>query len=120
MSDDLNTLERAVIMQICKGNNQECPSLEQHVALLQVKSRDNTGVGLYVNFEYILGGSKKVEFNLTDIALSVNKIVELDNLKNGLGFILDISNGRINYLEFFTYGNELWDGSYNTFFFTGI
>jgi hypothetical protein len=111
---DLNRLENEILIVIAR----EYPIIELHIPYLKVESREHTGVGMYVNFSYInLGkGVKPIEDGL----LSVNKIISLNSLVNGLGFTLDISNGLINFIEIFTYDDETWDGSFTMFEFTDI
>lgn len=87
--------------------------LEPHILALEVKNRTYTGVGIYVNFSYKYNID---EFSKSQDSLSANITVQFDNLKNPVIVELDISDGKINYLEFVTIG-ENWNGEYKTFYF---
>lgn len=108
---DLNKLEYSIIENFAK----EYPIIKDHVCLLKVESREDTGGGMYVNFAYKYLDDDLVK--LEDGTLSTNEIIVLDSLKNGLGFVLDISHGLINFIEMFTYGDDLWNGNFNEFRF---
>ena len=43
----------------------------------------------------------------------------MDGLKDGLNFEIDITDGRINFIEIVSNG-ESWDGSINNFIFIPI
>ena len=43
--------------------------------------------------------------------LMVNKMIDMDDPPSGLAFALDVSDGKINFLELVTYGDEEWDGT---------
>jgi hypothetical protein len=105
----LNNLEKSILTEIAKVY----PELTAHIPALKVKSREITGVGMYVNFEY--SGDPNFLPRINHGMLSVNKTVHLDNLKYGLGCVLDILNGKVNFIELFTY-DESWDGTYKTFY----
>lgn len=107
----LNKLEIAIIEDIAK----EYPSIKSHIPRLQVESRENTGVGMYVNLNY--NHLDESLIRLKDGTLSTNEIIVIDSLENGLGFVLDVSNGLINFIELFTYGDEFWDGEFSSFKF---
>jgi hypothetical protein len=109
---NLNNLELATLERVAIKN----PSLAQHIPYLKVKERKLTGVGMFVKFEY----SDKVgiinNIEPTNVSLGTRDPIKMTNLKYGLGFEVDISNGRVNYIEFVTYGEE-WDGSISEFHF---
>jgi len=112
---DLNRLEIEILHVIAR----DYPMVKSHIPYLQIKNREYTGVGMYANFSYQNFTDKEVP-PLEDGILSVNQIVTLDGLENGLGFTLDISKGLINFIELFTYDDETWDGSFDVFAFEDI
>lgn len=108
----LNPIEMAVLEQVAKKYS----SISSHIGFLQVSERKNTGVGMYVNFHY-QGNLKNIKLiDPPNASLSSNHTIEVNNLIYGLGFEVDIKNGKINFIEFITY-NELWDGSISEFHF---
>lgn len=66
---------------------------------------------MYVNF----GCSRSIEnLKITDTAISTNEKIEIEGLIYGLGYEVDISEGKIKFIEFITYG-ENWNGSIGNF-----
>ena len=114
MAKELNELELAIIKEISRFNMRNA-FLKEHLPYLKVKSREETGVGMYVNFEYISMDSSIVKSN-KDMVLSSNKMLEIDGLKYGLNYELNIIKGKIVFLELVTNG-ELWDGKFRHFKF---
>ena len=106
----LNTLELAILNRLA----DKYPSVKLHIPFLQVKTRENTGVGMYVNFSY--SGSpvdlKTIEPSMG--AISTNDNIEIKGLKFGLGYEVDITDSKINFIEIITYGEE-WDGDATDF-----
>ncbi|WP_395057911.1 hypothetical protein [Flavobacterium sp.] len=81
-----------------------------HIPIIKVLNRKITGVGMYVNFYYpdtLIIPSLEIE----EASISTNENIEVENLEYGLGYELDISNGKIKFIEFVTYGEE-WDGNF--------
>ncbi len=117
MSKDLNKLERAIINEIIEFNKQNYPFISKHIPYLSVKFRKTTGVGMYVYFEYSKKGINFEINNFENICLSSDKSLKLDNLKYDINYEINISKGKLDFLELVTNG-ESWDGSYKTFNFT--
>jgi hypothetical protein len=80
-------------------------------------NRENTGVGMYVNFCY--SDAKIKPLNLPDTSISTNENIAIKGLRYGLGYEVDISKGRINFIEFITYG-EQWNGIVSDFTFSNL
>lgn len=116
MKEDLNKLEKAIINEIVEFNKKKYSTIRTHVPYLNVKSRENTGVGIFVYFGYSEEGSNLKMDNSEDIYLSSDKSLELDVLKYGLNYELNITNGKIDFLELVTNGED-WDGGYGDFKF---
>ena len=49
MDEKLNTLEEAIINEVAKFNEIEYSFIKDHLPYLVVKSRENTGIGMYIN-----------------------------------------------------------------------
>lgn len=72
---------------------------------LRVKRRENTGVGRYTSLE------DEHHQQLRDGDYGAQGwLLEMDGIKHGLGFVVNVSAGIINYLEIAVYGDEHWDG----------
>jgi hypothetical protein len=108
--DNLNRLEISILERL----SDKYPEIKHHIPYLRVLHRENTGIGMYVNFCY--SGVIK-PLNLPDIAISTNENIEIKGLKYGLGYEIDVSKGKLNFIEFVTYGEE-WNGIVNDFKFS--
>jgi len=106
--EELNDIELILV----NGLTTKYPSLKFHIPHLKVINREITGVGMYVNFAYV-----NFEEQLDDInaLFSNEENIEIKNLKYGLGYVIDISEGQIKYIEFITYGEEIWDGQFTDY-----
>lgn len=113
--DELNDLEHAILDVIIKANHTKYSKLARQLPCLKVKSREFTGVGAYVNFDLSQCSDDAFESSAGDGLLSADQHAQLDSLANGLGFVLDVTGGRLNYLELFTFGDEHWNGKYKFF-----
>ncbi len=110
--DDLNKLERVVLQQL----SEKYPAIKSHIPHLKVKDRQNTGVGMFVNFFFATPDGILSGLDMEDCAISTNDNIRIEGLEHGLGYEVDITKGRINFIEFITYG-EGWDGSSKNFSF---
>jgi hypothetical protein len=93
--------------------------LADHIPFLRVKDREITGVGMYVNLIYSVDGKSLQWIDPPDASLTTNEKIEISGLKFGLGYEVDITAGRIKYIEIFTYG-EVWDGLVTDFSFKSL
>lgn len=100
MTASLSPLERALVELVASENWQNF-----QIDALQVRRRENTGAGRYTYFEDRL---KQVLRDGTYTAQG--KFLQMEGVRDGLAFMVDISGGLINYLEIAVYGNEGWDG----------
>jgi hypothetical protein len=103
---ELNEIE----LKLIDGLTTKYPSLKSHIPHLKVTERQATGVGMYVNFAYA-NFNEKLE-NLNSL-FSNEENIEIPDLKYGLGYVIDISDGEIKYIEFITYGEENWNGKFD-------
>lgn len=87
--------------------------LKSHLPFLKVKNRKTTNTGMEVNFEYT---NAEGELNFEDInaLFSGGENIEVKGLKQGLGYVIDVTDGQISHLEFTTYG-ENWSGKFGDF-----
>jgi hypothetical protein len=108
---NLNSLEVALLQSILEENKEKYPFLLNHFPLLKVKNREYTGVGSYSNFEY----TSPIDELLINDLISSKKELLINGVKNELSYVLDITNGKINFLEIVTNGNEEWNGKYENF-----
>jgi hypothetical protein len=98
---ELTELERAIVEVVSRENWSDFRTDD-----LRVLKRENTGAG---RFTYL---ADRRDQTLADGSYSAQgRLVELPGVRNGLGFIVDISRSRISHIELFTFGNETWDGS---------
>ena len=102
---ELNEIE----LTLLDGLTTKHPSLKSHISHLKVRGRKATGVGMYVNFEYINFEEKLGNLNSL---FSNEENIEIPNLQHGLSYVIDITDGEIKYIEFITYGLEIWNGKF--------
>jgi len=95
-------------LQLLSGLIAKYPLLTTHIPFLKVSKRDIKSDGMFVLFEYIDFDNQPIAEDMNALFSNEEKI-EIKNLKNGLGYVIDITFGKIDYIEFMTYG-EKWDG----------
>lgn len=105
MMQKLNRLEFSILERL----STKYPLIKEHIPFLKVSSRKNTGVGMYVNFIYDNPNNEALKLEIENSAVSTNEIIEIDALEYGLGYEVDITDGKIKFIEFVTYG-EQWNG----------
>lgn len=108
----INKLEDEVLRRL----SEKYPIIKSHIPYLRVQDRKNTGVGMYVNFCYTDTDGFVNDLDIVDTSISTNENINIDGLQHGLGYEVDISNGKIKFIEFVTYGEE-WDGAVDNFSF---
>lgn len=107
----LNEFEQAVLDKLLAGDHEILAGLREQAAHARVTSREQTDSGFYCNFEVpadipTLNGSP--DFELGDVDASV------DGLEHGAGFLLFVRNGRISFLEGYSY-EEPWPAKVKNF-----
>lgn len=106
---ELNELE----LNLLNGLTEKYPSLKSHLPYLKVSERKITSTGMIVHLTYThLEGQLNLE-NINAL-FSNGETIQVKNLKKGLGYVIDITAGQIEYIELTTYG-ENWDGKYGDF-----
>jgi hypothetical protein len=103
----LNDFEVALISLILKTHDPENKKWANILTTIQVSSREITGVGSYINFE---NNQARVLPVGTTTDLGFDGEIIVPDVPSGLGCVLAIDDGRLSYLEFFTYGDEEWNG----------
>lgn len=103
--------ELDVLHSILDEQKEKYPALYEQISYLVVRSRELTGVGEYVNFDLPDDPRIPTESGQSDLVLMANKMIEMDGLSLGLAFAIDVTGGRINFLELVTYDDEQWDGT---------
>lgn len=93
------------------GKEDRYWSLVAQVPYLRVRKRELTPAGGYVYFDLPAEHSDLVDTESPNVVLTPNKMIETDHPPSGMGFALDVTDGRINFLELFTYGDEEWNGA---------
>ena len=96
-----NELEIAILDRIA----QEHPSVRPFLRRLHVLSRKYTGVGSFTNFR-----CDDVAEDAPREDLSLNGLIVIPTVPNGLGAVLFCRDGKPECLETFTYGDDHWDG----------
>lgn len=89
----LNELERAVLLEICRRTLNEGSALEQQCRSATVLTRTNTGVGFYTSLKVEDPKIRLVNRVFPDVFAAV------DCLRNPMVFVLFAKNGVIHKLE---------------------
>ncbi len=105
--EEINELETTLL----NGLTKKYPSLTSHVPHLKVSKRQISGFSLYVYFSY-------VEFNeepeMINSLFSNGEKIMIPALKDGLSYVIDVTAGTIEHIEFSTY-KESWDGVFGEY-----
>ena len=91
----------------------EEPALKPIIHELRVLSRKYTGVGCYTQLNPL---HKKMS-GLENRVIGWQGSIELPEVSNGLMAILFCEKSRPDFIEFATYGNDHWDGTFSEFVF---
>lgn len=75
--------------------------------VLKVARRETTGVGSYIVFD-----REGQPFPRLGIChqFGFSGELKVPGVPSGLGAVIDVESGQLNHIEFFTYGDETWDG----------
>jgi len=101
-----NELEQAILDRIAKDESW----LQMPAAGLHVLSREFTGVGGYTKFLCDLPESAN------DPHPGLKPEIRLPKVPSGMGAVLWCRANQPSCLEVYTYGDELWDGTYEGFY----
>jgi hypothetical protein len=106
---ELNELE----LNLLHGLTEKYPALKSHLPYLKVAERKVTSTGMIVHLTYTGSEGQFIPEDINAL-FSNGEIIQIKNLKKGLGYVIDITAGHIEYIELTTYG-ESWDGKYGDF-----
>ncbi len=107
--EEFTSLELALLDVLVK----KYPSLQSHLPFLKVSDRQSTEVGMIVNIVYS-DMSDKLEPSDIDALFSNQERIHVKGLKNGLGYVIDVTDGEILFIEFMTY-DEKWHGRFDDY-----
>ena len=99
----LNHLERAILDKL----SIDYPVLRNHIKHLLVRERKLTGTGMFVYFAYA-DDTPRLDY-IQHLQLSATGYLKMDGLTDGLIDSLNITEGKIDFLQLVTY-DEPWDG----------
>lgn len=100
MTERLTSLERALVEAVAAENWRGF-----RTDGLRVTRRETTGFGRYTYLE------DDYKQELPDGTYTAQgRLIEMEGIRDGLAFVVDVSAGSINYLEIAVYGNQNWDG----------
>ncbi|MDR1285702.1 MAG: hypothetical protein LBJ88_05850 [Campylobacteraceae bacterium] len=105
----LNNLETAILKSIIEEKLDKYPFLSERFKYLFVLSREFTGVGMYTRFGY----SKIFNSESINILVSSKKSLFIEGFQYEIAYVLDISDGKINFLEIVTNEDTLFDNTIN-------
>lgn len=104
---ELNDLETTLL----NGLTEKYPSLKSHLPYIKVAKREKSGFSLYVYFSYI---DFNEEPETVNALFSNGEKIEIPSLKDGLSYVIDVTAGMIEHIEFSTY-KENWDGTFGNY-----
>jgi hypothetical protein len=101
---DVSEFETQVMHKLLEYNDSVFNILREQFKVAKVIDRQLTGVGFFLEF-YLPADAAIIPAGLS---FEINDVVaEIDELKNGAGFVLYVKNGRLATLEGFTF-DENW------------
>jgi len=107
---ELNLLEVGLLTLIINENKEKHPYLPTDLKAVKVKERTYRGVGTFTYFEY-----PAPELLPKDTSISSQRNLIIKGLENPLSYELNLTNGKMDFLEIVTNGNEKWDGNSDGF-----
>lgn len=92
---------------------EKYPALKSHLPYLKLKDRQITKTGITLNLEYT-NADEELTFEDINALFSGGENIEVKGLKQGLSYVIDVTDGQILYIEFTTYG-ENWNGKFGDY-----
>ncbi|WP_333851936.1 hypothetical protein [Epilithonimonas sp.] len=105
--EELNELELILLENL----TIKYPSLKSHIPYLKVTERKLSKDSLITNLVY---PDFSGDFEDINALYSNGENIEVKGLKDGLSYVIDVSNGEITTIEFNTY-NEKWNGKFDDY-----
>jgi len=101
----LTELERAVLEMLLAGDHPILECLRKQLSLVQVTRREWTGVGFFTDL--VIPESAEPAKMLPGRATIGDVLAEIAGLDHGAGFVLFIEDGKLDFLEGYSY-EEPW------------
>ena len=98
-------------LSLLEGLTAKYPQLQSHISFLKVAERKPTGEGLDIILKYM---DFPADFDETNALFSNGENIEIEGLKEGLSYVIDVTAGQITSIEFSTY-KEKWNGKFGEY-----
>jgi len=102
---DLNRLEKVVLDAMLAGDDDQSRALREQASHATVLHRELTGVGFYTDLS-VPDSIPRIK-NHGSVWLGDEVVADIEGLELGAGFLLFVEDGRLCFLEGYTYG-EPW------------
>ena len=99
--NELTEFERAVLDAILEGDHPTLDILRAQARRMVLESREFSGAGFFLDFVV----PEELAAPIPDAVIG-DVTAEIPGLRHGAGFLLFIRNGRISFLEGFSYGED--------------
>jgi len=103
------SLEKEVLTWLLSGDDPVLEELRRQIASASIKSREYTGVGIYLNFDMVGNNQRtdvlfgtKSRFCFGDVGARIG------SERQDVGFLLWVIDGHLSFLEGYAYGDEKW------------
>jgi len=106
---ELSEFELLLLNTIIENNAKKFQYLSEHLDFVRIESTKATVTGLYLSFAYLKEFLQEEEFE--NGLLSAEHKLSAPGLKNDLTYCLDVTNGKMDFLEIVTNEKETWDGN---------
>lgn len=103
---ELKNFELLLLKAIIKNNSEKFNYLSDHLDFIRVETTQTTNTGLHINLVYL---KEFQEEEFENGLLSAELKLTAPNLKNELTYCLDVTNGKMDFLEIVTNEKENWD-----------
>jgi len=106
---ELSEFELLLLNTIIKDNSEKFQYLSEHLDFIRIENTKATATGLSLSFVYLKEFPQEEEFE--NGLLSAEPKLNTPYLKNELTYCLDVTNGKMDFLEIVTNEKENWDGN---------
>ena len=114
MTQELNKFELSLVELVLENNCPKYGWLKEQLSFLKVKSREFSTVGGYINFALSDNTlDQNVEYFQGDFTLSAPRLLRVKGTDDFMSFELDITRGRINFMELVVDGRWIWNGLFD-------
>jgi len=105
---ELNEFELLLLKTIIDHNADKFNYLPAHLDFIRTESIKASSTGLHITFAYSKDFDEDAEY--VNGLLSTELKLISPKLKNELTYCLDVTNGKMDFLEIVTNEKEIWDG----------